>query len=114
MHLLLQTLCLEVWHHCPRSQAVAAALSQGSKGRPAEGPGLPRDVFLGSASAPLGTVLNRPQVGRCLKSEQAIVGKYRLSSQVLGGQVLAVVNRPQVGNRLHGPVDVQDVCSKGC
>ena len=102
---LLQTLCLEVWHHCPRSQAVAAALSQGSKGRPAEGPGQRRDVFLGSASAPLGAVLNRPQVG---KRQEAQTGRRWASisrpQHATDGPVSAVLIRPQVGKCLHGPV----------
>ena len=56
----LQELLLEVWHHCPRSQAVAAALSQG--GTTSHGVLKYRDVFLGSGFAPLHALLNKPQV----------------------------------------------------
>ena len=97
--LLLQTLCLEVWHHCPRSQAVAAALSQGFMGRPAEGPGQRRDVFLGSASAPLGAVLNKPQVSNW---QPSLTGPRRASA--------GCPHRAGVGNCLHEPVNVQGVC----
>ncbi|KAK9816569.1 hypothetical protein WJX72_002083 [[Myrmecia] bisecta] len=56
--LATQELCLEVHHHCPRSQAVAAALSSGQRrgSRAAQ-----RDVFLGSAAVPLTALLNKPQ-----------------------------------------------------
>ena len=51
---------MEVWHHCPRSQMVAAAMSQGST---TSDQALKfRDVFLGSGSCPLHSLLNKPQV----------------------------------------------------
>ena len=65
LHILkrcIQELLLEVWHHCPRSQAVAAALSNGQAGK--DGVSQPRDVFLGSATAPLTALLTKPQVSR--------------------------------------------------
>ncbi len=60
MLFVLQELVLEVWHHCPRSQAVAAALSQGAS--TSQGDLKYRDVFLGSGFAPLHALLNKPQV----------------------------------------------------
>ncbi|KAL0042381.1 hypothetical protein WJX77_010775 [Trebouxia sp. C0004] len=57
--LATQELVLEVWHHCPRSQAVAAALSQG--GSTSQSHLKYRDVFLGSGFAPLHALLNKPQ-----------------------------------------------------
>lgn len=60
----MQELLLEVWHHCPRSQLVAAALSQG--GTTSQEDLKYRDVFLGSGSAPLHSLLTRPQVADLL------------------------------------------------
>ena len=56
----VQEMLVEVWHHCPRSQAVAAALCQG--GSAADASLEYRDVFLGSGFAPLHALLNKPQV----------------------------------------------------
>lgn len=53
---------LELWHHCPRSQAVVAALSRGlSSSYAMTGQ---QQVFLGSATLPLQGLLIHPQV-RC-------------------------------------------------
>jgi len=52
-----EDLCVELWHHCPRSLAVAAALSQGL---PSRGPrDAPRHVHLGTATQPLWPLLTR-------------------------------------------------------
>lgn len=52
--------CVELWHHCPRSQAVAAALSRGlSSSYAMTGQ---QQVFLGSATLPLQGLLIHPQV----------------------------------------------------
>ena len=56
----MQELLVEVWHHCPRSQMVATALSQG--GTTSQQDLKYRDVFLGSGFAPLHALLNKPQV----------------------------------------------------
>ena len=61
---------MEVWHHLPRAQAVAAALSAGRSSQAIAGAGggadaggaAEREVFLGSASGLLLDVLRRPQV----------------------------------------------------
>lgn len=51
---------IELWHHCPRSQAVAAALSRGlSSSYAMTGQ---QQVFLGSATLPLQGLLIHPQV----------------------------------------------------
>ena len=51
---------IELWHHCPRSQAVAAALSRGlSSSFAMSGQ---QQVFLGSGSLPLQGLLTHPQV----------------------------------------------------
>jgi hypothetical protein len=50
---------VEVWHHCPRSQAVAAALSRGlSSSYAMTGQ---QQVLLGSAHLPLQALLTHPQ-----------------------------------------------------
>lgn len=51
---------VEVWHHCPRSQAVAAALSRGLSSSYAMAG--QQQVFLGSSSCPLQGLLTHPQV----------------------------------------------------
>jgi hypothetical protein len=52
---------VSLWHHCPRSQAVAAALAQGQpSGRLMAGQ---QQVLLGAGSVPLAPLLLRPQVG---------------------------------------------------
>ncbi|GAB4816271.1 hypothetical protein N2152v2_003317 [Parachlorella kessleri] len=63
-----QELLVEVWHHLPRAQAVAAALSAGRSSQAVAGGGgadaagaAEREVFLGSASGPLMDILRRPQ-----------------------------------------------------
>lgn len=64
---------MELWHHLPRAQAVAAALSAGRSSVAAGAAGQDgggsaggeREVFLGSASGPLLDVLRKPQVGGC-------------------------------------------------
>lgn len=51
---------VQLWHHCPRSQAVAAALSRGhSSSYVMAGQ---HQVLLGSGSCPLQALLTRPQV----------------------------------------------------
>lgn len=52
---------MAVWHHCPRSQAVAAAMSSG---RPSSTTGMAsaQRVLLGSADVPLQGLLTCPQV----------------------------------------------------
>ena len=67
----LQELLVEVWHHCPRSQVVAAAMSQG--GSTSDQALKFRDVFLGSGSAPLHALLNKPQVCSQLYAQPARV-----------------------------------------
>lgn len=52
--------CVELWHHCPRSQAVAAALSRGLSSSYAMAG--QQQVFLGSATLPLQGLLIYPQV----------------------------------------------------
>jgi hypothetical protein len=51
---------VELWHHCPRSQAVAAALSRGLSSSYAMAG--QQQVFLGSATLPLQGLLVHPQV----------------------------------------------------
>jgi hypothetical protein len=52
---------VSLWHHCPRSQAVAAALAQGQpSGKLMAGQ---QQVLLGAGSVPLAPLLLRPQVG---------------------------------------------------
>ena len=65
----MQELLIEAWHHCPRSQMVATALSQG--GTTSQQDLKYRDIFLGSGFAPLHALLNKPQVpGLCLCKAQ--------------------------------------------
>lgn len=52
---------VELWHHCPRSQAVAAALSRGLSSSYATLNGQ-QQVFLGSGSLPLQGLLIHSQV----------------------------------------------------
>ncbi|KAF8057294.1 hypothetical protein HT031_006102 [Scenedesmus sp. PABB004] len=58
-----QDCCVEVWHHCPRSQAVAAALARGQSS--SYGMAGQQQVLLGSASCPLQGLLTRPQGVAC-------------------------------------------------
>lgn len=60
--LATQDATLELWHHCARSQAVAAALSRGQAST--AGMAGQQQVFLGSGSLPLQGLLTKPQV-RC-------------------------------------------------
>ena len=68
----MQELLLEVWHHCPRSQMVATALSQG--GTTSQQDLKYRDVFLGSGFAPLHALLNKPQVHKPMFCEAWLGG----------------------------------------
>ena len=75
----MQELLIEVWHHCPRSQMVAAALSQG--GTTAQQDLKYRDIFLGSGFAPLHALLNKPQVPGlllCAAMPASLLGTCRL------------------------------------
>ncbi len=51
---------MEAWHHCPRSQAVAAALSTGAPSMQLMAG--QKDVFLGSGTCSLLPLLTKPQV----------------------------------------------------
>lgn len=53
-------LSVEIWHHCSRAHAIAAALSEGKPTLKEDNK--ERDVFLGTATAPLKQILIKPQV----------------------------------------------------
>eukprot|EP00873_Tetraselmis_striata_P005901 jgi/Tetstr1/426165/TSEL_016491.t1 len=58
--LATQELCLEVWHHSPRTQALKTVLGS-SRTEPPPSSSKPKDVFLGTACASLLPLLTRAQ-----------------------------------------------------
>lgn len=63
--LAVQQMSVEVWHHCPRSEAVASALAAGHSSTAADCSPAAREVLLGAASCDLAAVLARPEGLRC-------------------------------------------------
>ena len=105
---LLQELSVEVWHHCPRSEAAAAALAAGKSCTAVDGAsGNSREVLLGRASCSLAGVLARQGGVRCwlpLRSAAtdscAIVGAVQVAVRLaeLGGQPVDEEDSPLDGS----------------